>query len=204
MAGHKDATRSGLSHRRQPSPQASRILVHPVPARPHGTVGPMEIRLAGSGDAEAIRAIYNHEVTTSTATFDLVERSPKDQKAWLAARAGAFSVLVAEINDEVAGFASLSPFRERAAYRSTVENSVYVAADHRGRGVADRLLGNLLEVARTSGFHSVIARIGGNNEASTALHAKHGFREVGVERQVGRKFGRWQDVTVMQVVFDEA
>ena len=90
------------------------------------------------------------------------------------------------------------------AYRSTVENSVYVAADHRGRGVADRLLGNLLEVARTSGFHSVIARIGGNNEASTALHAKHGFREVGVERQVGRKFGRWQDVTVMQVVFDDA
>ena len=80
----------------------------------------MEIRLAGSGDTEAIRAIYNHEVTTSTATFDLVERSLEDQKAWLAARAGAVSVLVAEIDDEVAGFASLSPFRERAAYRSTV------------------------------------------------------------------------------------
>ena len=204
MAGHKEATRSGLSHRRQPPLQASRNLVRPIPTRPHGTVGPMEIRLAGPGDAEAIRAIYNHEVTTSTATFDLVERSLEDQKAWLAARAGAFSVLVAEIDDEVAGFASLSPFRERAAYRSTVENSVYVAADHRGRGVADRLLGNLLEVARTSGFHSVIARIGGNNEASTALHAKHGFREVGVERQVGRKFGRWQDVTVMQVVIAEA
>ncbi|MCS5683722.1 MAG: GNAT family N-acetyltransferase [Actinomycetota bacterium] len=164
----------------------------------------MEIRLARPGDAEAIRAIYNHEVTTSTATFDLVERSSEDQQAWLAARAGAFSVLVAEIDDDLAGFASLSPFRERAAYRSTVENSVYVAADHRGRGVADRLLENLLEVARTSGFHSVIARIGGNNEASTALHTKHGFREVGVERQVGRKFGRWQDVTVMQVVFDDA
>jgi len=164
----------------------------------------MEIRLAGPGDAEAIRAIYNHEVTTSTATFDLVERSSEDQQAWLAARAGAFSVLVAEIDDDLAGFASLSPFRERAAYRSTVENSVYVSADYRGRGVADRLLKDLLEVARTSGFHSVIARIGGNNEASTALHTKHGFREVGVERQVGRKFGHWQDVTVMQVVFDDA
>jgi len=204
MAGHKDATRSDLSHRRQPPLQASRDLVRPIPARPHGTVSPMEIRLARPGDAEAIRAIYNHEVTTSTAPFDLVERSSEDQQAWLAARAGAFSVLVAEIDDDLAGFASLSPFRERAAYRSTVENSVYVAADHRGRGVADRLLENLLEVARTSGFHSVIARIGGNNEASTALHTKHGFREVGVERQVGRKFGRWQDVTVMQVVFDDA
>ena len=204
MAGHKDATRSDLSHRRQPPLQASRDLVRPIPARPHGTVGPMEIRLARPGDAEAIRAIYNHEVTTSTATFDLVERSSEDQQAWLAARTGVFSVLVAEIDDDLAGFASLSPFRERAAYRSTVENSVYVAADHRGRGVADRLLEDLLEVARTSGFHSVIARIGGNNEASTALHTKHGFREVGVERQVGRKFGRWQDVTVMQVVFDDA
>ena len=104
---------------------------------------------------------------------------------------------------EVLGFASLSSYKERAAYRSTVEDSVYVDSDHRGRGVADRLLGDLLAVARTSGFHSVIARIGGGNEASIALHAKHGFVEVGVERQVGRKFGRWQDVTVMQVVFDE-
>ena len=102
----------------------------------------------------------------------------------------------------VAGFASLSQYRERAAYRSTVEDSIYVDGGHRGLGIADQLLGALLEVGRTSGFHSVIARIGGGNTASTALHAKHGFTEVGVERQVGRKFGRWQDVTVMQLVFD--
>jgi len=175
---------------------------------------PMEVRLAVPDDAEAIRAIYNHEVRTSTASFDLVERSAEDQAAWLAERSGAFSVLVAvdpaaagdgadEGTGEVLGFASLSSYKERAAYRSTVEDSVYVDSDHRGRGVADRLLGDLLAVARTSGFHSVIARIGGGNEASIALHAKHGFVEVGVERQVGRKFGRWQDVTVMQVVFDE-
>ena len=175
---------------------------------------PMEVRLAVPDDAEAIRAIYNHEVRTSTASFDLVERSAEDQAAWLADRSGAFSVLVAvepaaagddadEGTGEVLGFASLSSYKERAAYRGTVEDSVYVDADHRGRGVADRLLGDLLAVARTSGFHSVIARIGGGNEASIALHAKHGFVEVGVERQVGRKFGRWQDVTVMQVVFDE-
>ena len=130
----------------------------------------------------------------------------RDQAAWLAERSGAFSVLVAvERNgDEVLGFASLSPYKERAAYRSTVENSVYVDAAHRGQGVADRLLGDLLAVARSSGFHSVIARVGGGNAASIALHAKHGFAEVGVERQVGRKFGRWQDVTVMQLVFDDA
>ncbi|MBT6372933.1 MAG: GNAT family N-acetyltransferase, partial [Acidimicrobiaceae bacterium] len=73
----------------------------------------------------------------------------------------------------------------------------------RSRGVADRLMGDLVKVARTSGFHSVIARIGGGNEASTTLHAKHGFVEVGVERQVGRKFNRWVDVTIMQLVFDD-
>ncbi len=163
----------------------------------------MQIRLAVPADAEAIRAIYNHEVVSSAATFDLVERSEEDQAAWLAERSGAFSVLVAEVDGEVAGFASLSSYRERAAYRSTVENSVYVGAEHRGLGIADRLLGALLEVGLTSGFHSIIARIGGGNVASMALHAKHGFTEVGVERQVGRKFGRWQDVTVMQVVFDD-
>ena len=163
----------------------------------------MQIRLAVPADAEAIRAIYNHEVVSSAATFDIVERSEEDQAAWLAERSGAFSVLVAEVDGAVAGFASLSSYRERAAYRSTVENSVYVGAGHRGLGIADRLLGALLEVGLTSGFHSIIARIGGGNVASMALHAKHGFTEVGVERQVGRKFGRWQDVTVMQVVFDD-
>ncbi len=171
----------------------------------------METRLARPDDAEAIRAIYNHEVRTSTATFDLVERTAEAHRTWMAERSGAFSVLVAldpkspgpAGEPAIVGFASLSPYKERAAYRGTVEDSIYVADGHRGRGIADRLLGDLLEVARTSGFHSVIARIGGGNEASTALHAKHGFSVVGVERQVGRKFNRWVDVTVMQAVFDD-
>ncbi len=94
----------------------------------------MQVRLARPDDAEAVRSIYNHEVLTSTATFDLVERSAEDQSAWLATRSGAFSVLVAELDGNVVGFASLSPFRERAAYRTSVENSVYVAEGHRGRG----------------------------------------------------------------------
>src|SRR5687768_2478502 len=94
------------------------------------------MRLAVAGDAEAIRSIYNLEVTTATSTFDLVTRSLADQEAWLAARAGAFAAIVAE--DEagaVVGFASLSPYKERAAYRTTVEDSVYVARDHGGQGI---------------------------------------------------------------------
>ena len=110
----------------------------------------MEVRLAVPADAEAIRVIYNHEVVSSVATFDLVERSREAQVEWLAERSGAFSVLVAEVDGEVAGFASLSQYRERAAYRSTVEDSIYVDGGHRGLGIADQLLGALLEVGRTS------------------------------------------------------
>ncbi len=160
----------------------------------------LHTRLARPADSEAIRRIYNHEVLTSTATFDLVERSTEEQSRWLAERTGAFSVLVAELDGAVVGFASLSPYRQRPGYRTTVENSVYVDADHRGQGVADLLLEALLEVARSSGFHAVVARIGGGNEASIALHAKHGFEMVGTEREVGRKFGRWQDVALMQAI----
>ena len=97
----------------------------------------MEIRLAQPGDAEEIRAIYNHEVRTSTSTFDLVERTAEAHRIWMAERSGAFSILVASDpasdGPSVVGFASLSPYKERAAYRGTVENSIYVADEHRGR-----------------------------------------------------------------------
>ncbi len=163
----------------------------------------MLIRLAEQADSEAIRRIYNQEVRQSVATFDLVERTPEGQAAWLSERSGAFSVLVAELDKLVVGFAALSPYKERAAYRTTVENSVYVDPDWQGRGVADGLLVELLVVARTTGFHVVVARIGGGNEASIALHEKHGFTWVGTEREVGRKFGRWQDVVIMQALLEE-
>ena len=100
-----------------------------------GRLPPMEVRLATLDDAEAIRQIYNLEVTTSTATFDLVPRSLEDQRAWQAERSGARAVLVAELDGEVCGFGSLSPWRDRPAYATTVEDSVYVHRDHQGQGV---------------------------------------------------------------------
>ena len=98
----------------------------------------METRLARLEDAEAIRQIYNLEVSTSTVTFDLVPRTLHDQITWLQARSGAHVVIVADDADDVVGFASLSPFRDRPAYNSTVESSVYVRSDQRGRGVGQR------------------------------------------------------------------
>ena len=166
----------------------------------------MEVRPATPDDAEAIRAIYNHEVEHTTATFDLVPRSLGDQRSWLTARSGAFSAVVATPGDDagtVVGFASLSPYKERAAYRTSVEDSVYVREDQQGRGVGRFLLSYLHDVASDSGFHAVFARIEARGTASRWLHAACGFSLVGIEREVGRKFGRWLDVALMECVLHE-
>src|SRR3954451_4889823 len=156
------------------------------------------MRLSRIEDAEALRAIYNVEVQESTVTFDLVPRSPSDQREWMTARSGAHAVVVAEDAGDVVGFASLSPYKERPAYRTTVEDSVYVDRDDQGRGVGRQLLDHVVEVAAATGFHAVMARIEAGGTASRALHAACGFELVGVEREVGRKFNRWLDVAVMQ------
>ncbi len=160
------------------------------------------IRLARGADAAAVAEIYNREVTETTATFDLVPRTVEAQREWLAARSGAFAAIVAvdTATRQVVGFASLSPYKERAAYSTTVENSIYVHRAFGGRGIGKQLLTHLLGVARQSGFHSVIARVEASSEASRALHTACGYELVGIERQVGRKFGRWLDVAVMQLL----
>ena len=158
-----------------------------------------EVRLATRDDAEAIRTIYNREVTGSTVTFDLVPRSLEDQRAWLEAHAGAHPAVVAvDATGAVTGFGSLSPYRSRPAYSTTVEDSVYVHHDHRGTGVGRAVLAELVRLAEVHGFHAVMARIVGGHEASIALHTGCGFELVGIEREVGRKFGRWLDVALMQ------
>jgi phosphinothricin acetyltransferase len=158
----------------------------------------VDVRLARLDDAEAIRAIYNLEVTTATVTFDLVPRTLPEQQDWLLARSGAHAALVAEDGGAVVGFASLSPYRNRPAYATTVEDSVYVHRDHQGRGVGKLLLGALVETATRHGFHAMIGRIVGGHDASIALHRSVGFELVGVEREVGRKFGKWLDVGVLE------
>ena len=183
-------------------------------------MGTTSIRLATAADAEQIRAIYNYEVMHTTATFDLVPRSLADQQEWLAARSGAFAAIVAVDTDtdvdtdvdvgaktavdveggagQVVGFGALSPYKERAAYRTSVENSVYVRSDCQGRGIGRLLLQELLNTAELSGFHAVFARINATGDASIALHTRCGFQLVGIEREVGRKFSRWHDVALMQ------
>ena len=167
----------------------------------------MQIRPAEAADAEAIRAIYNAEVTSSVVTFDIVPWTLDDQLAWLEHHRGAHPALVA-VDDggetgpvgRVLGYGSLSPYRPRPAYATTVEDSVYVAQDARGQGVGRAILTELVRLAADHGFHAVIARTEGANEPSIALHKACGFAVVGVEREVGRKHGRWLDVIELQLL----
>jgi L-amino acid N-acyltransferase len=159
----------------------------------------MRTRLVELRDAEATRVIYNVEVLESTVTFDITPRSLADQRQWIDEHSGGHPAIVAvDRAGEVVGFASLSPFKPRAAYAPTVEDSVYVHRDCRGRGVGELLLREIIRLGTDHGFHSAVARIVGGHEASIALHRKCGFEEVGCEREVGRKFGRWLDVVLMQ------
>jgi len=156
-------------------------------------------RLAARSDAEAIREIYNHEVLNTTVTFDLVARTLEEQVTWIDDHSGGHPAIVAlDGAGQVVGFGALSPWRPRPAYSPTVEDSVYVRGDHRGEGVGRILLSELVSLAGSHGFHSVMARIVGGHDASMALHGSCGFVETGTEREVGRKFGRWLDVVLMQ------
>jgi phosphinothricin acetyltransferase len=159
----------------------------------------MRIRPAVVTDAEAVLEIYNAEVLGSIATFDLVPRSIEEQRAWITDRSGAHAVLICEDeNGVICGFGALSPYRDRSGYSTTVEDSVYVHADRRGEGIGRIVLAELVRLAESHGFHSIMARIVGGHEASIALHAACGFEHAGVEREVGRKFGKWLDVVLMQ------
>lgn len=156
-------------------------------------------RLAERRDAEAVRTIYNVEVLETTVTFDLVARSLDEQIEWIDEHSGGYPAIVAvDDADRVVGFASLTAYRPRPAYAPTVEDSVYVDRTYRGNGIGAMLLGDIVELARDHGFHSVVARIVGHHDTSIALHRRCGFEEIGCEREIGRKFGQWLDVVLMQ------
>ena len=161
----------------------------------------LSIRLVERRDAAAIRDIYNLEVSESTVTFDMVPRTLDQQVSWIDDHSGGHPAVVAVDSDgTVVGFGSLSPYKDRPAYATTVEDSVYVHRDHRSRGIGKLLLDELVRMGRDHGFHALIARIVGGHEVSIALHARCGFEHVGVEREVGRKFNKWLDVVEMQLL----
>lgn len=160
----------------------------------------LRIRAAARGDLPRVQAIYAHEVLTGTASFEL-EPPDVDELArrMRRVRERGYPYLVAVVDDDVVGYAYAAEYRPRPAYAYTVESSVYVAAEARRRGVGEALLRRLVDDCTAAGARQMVAVIGDSaHVASIALHAKCGFRQVGVLHDVGYKFHRWLDSVIMQ------
>lgn len=160
---------------------------------------------ASVGDLEAINEIYNHYVRTSAVTFDLEPRTMTWRRDWFATYAdeGRHRLLVARDGGGVLGYASSSPYRPRAAYGPSVETSVYLGAEHIGRGIGRALYAALLAELEGQDVHRAYAGIALPNPASVRLHERLGFRRVGYFSEQGRKFGRYWDVVWYERRFPE-
>ena len=165
-------------------------------AKMGGTV----IRPATTADLPAITEIYAEAVATGTASFEVVAPDQGEMEHRFArVSSGGFPYLVAERAGTVLGYGYVSAYRERPAYRHTVENSVYLAVDARGQGIGGALLRRLIDDATILGFRQMIAVIGDSaNEASIRLHKAAGFELIGTLKDVGYKHDRWLDTVIMQ------
>jgi len=159
----------------------------------------MPTRPARDSDLAAVAAIYDHEVRTAISTFDLVPPPASYWEGRLASTEPGDHLLVAEVGGEVLGYAYSASYRPRPAYRLTRETSVYLTEEARGRGLGRRLYDDLLRRLRDDGVHTAVALVALPNDASLALHRACGFTEIGVMREVGRKFDRWIDTAWLQV-----
>jgi L-amino acid N-acyltransferase YncA len=157
------------------------------------------ISAAARGQLSEIRDIYNEVIRNSTAVFSDVEVTLENREAWFEAKCTAgFPVLAAADASGVLGFGTFGEFRSWPGYRYSVEHSVHVRADARGRGVGRALVLALLEEAARMQKHVMIAGIDAQNVTSIALHEKLGFQVTGELKEVAYKFGRWLDLKFMQ------
>jgi L-amino acid N-acyltransferase YncA len=161
------------------------------------------IRPAGTADASAIASILGALVSTTTIDWTDTPHTAEGVLAWLDEHE---TVLVAEDHGDVVGVAAFGWFRDaqqRPGYRFTVENTIHVREDRWRTGVGRELLGALVEVARASGKHAMVAAVDGANEASIRFHERFGFVEVARMPEVGAKFGRWLDLVLLQLRLDD-
>ncbi|MBF0639606.1 GNAT family N-acetyltransferase [Pseudomonas protegens] len=162
------------------------------------------IRDALHADLPAIRDIYNDAVLNTTAIWNEQPVDLGNRQAWFSARqAQGYPILVIiNAEEQVLGYASFGDWRPFDGFRHTVEHSVYVRSDQRGNGLGPQLMAVLLECARGCGKHVMVAAIESGNSASVRLHERLGFISTGQMPQVGTKFGRWLDLTFMQLILN--
>lgn len=159
------------------------------------------IRRAVENDLPEILEIYNDVILHTTAVYDYEPHTIEMRREWFRTkREQGFPVFVATDNGEIIGLSSIGPFRAWAAYKFSVENSVYVARNWRGKGIGKSLMPPLIQSCRELGLHTMIAGIDASNEASIKLHEHFGFREVAHFKEVGYKFNRWLDLKFLQLM----
>lgn len=161
----------------------------------------IEVRNATGNDLPAMLEIYNEIILNTTAVWHYEPHTLEMRKEWFEQRQKeGFPIFVAMEEQKMLGFSSFGSFRPWPGYKKTVENSVYVASDSRGRGVGKLLIPPLIEAAKQMGLHAMLAGIEAENEASIALHEKFGFVEVAHFKEVGWKFGRWMDLKFLELI----
>ena len=161
----------------------------------------IHIRKAVENDLPQLLSIYNDIILNTTAVYDYEPHTLEMRKQWFETkRQQGFPVFVAEEDGKILGFSSIGPFRAWAAYKYSVENSVYVAAKAREKGIGKLLLPPLIEAAKKLQLHTIIASIDATNEASLRLHKSFGFEEVAHFKEVGWKFERWLDLKFLQLI----
>jgi L-amino acid N-acyltransferase len=159
------------------------------------------IRNATVNDLPQILDIYNDAILNTTAVYDYEPHTLEMRKQWFETKQQqGFPVFVAEENGEVLGFSSIGPFRAWAAYKYSVENSIYVKDGQRGKGIGKLLMQPLIDAAKEMKLHTIIAGIDADNKLSIEFHKQFGFAEVGFFKQVGWKFDRWLDLVFMQLI----
>jgi L-amino acid N-acyltransferase YncA len=163
-------------------------------------VDEVALRPVEAGDVASIGRIYREAVLNGTASFEIDPPSDQEMARRMAALLdGGFPYVVATRGADLLGYAYAGPYRTRPAYRFTVEDSIYIDADVRGRGIGSALLARILAACEALGYRQMVAIIGdGANEASVALHRRAGFRLTGILEAVGWKHGRWIDSVIMQ------
>jgi phosphinothricin acetyltransferase len=164
-------------------------------------VSELEIRPATVDDATAVAAIYNEGIEDRLATFETSPRSAEDVCGWLE---DGLPFLVALRDDELVGWARVSPYSDRCVYQGVGEHGVYVARSGRGGGVGRRLLAALCEEAERAGIYKLTSRVFTDNAASRAAHIAAGFHEIGVQRHHGRLDGHWKDCVLVERLLGDA
>jgi phosphinothricin acetyltransferase len=161
----------------------------------------VNIRSARREDLDSITEIYNEAVIKTVATFDTEPKTYEDQKKWFNDHESKNPILVAELNGVIVGWASLSKWSDRCAYSDTAEISLYVREEYQGKGIGRHLIETIIKEGKKTGLHTIIARITEGNESSLHLHRSVGFTYIGIMKEVGKKFGKRQDVHLMQKIY---